>query len=321
MVGSSLELQQRLDEPVPGQSTMNGSHSTQLDEVSNSLHTFDIQHSSASLATWREHEAYSSKMLRKPSSSTLPETAEHPASFASVAKDSTPPHPVPAVLQDSPVSAQEAITGALQGLETHVGAFAEFLQDTSNALRAVAEATREADASAVQGILDGFKGIFGEVAKVGRAMIEAFDPESFAATQIATPVTVQRSTTCTAEKETKREASDVPAPHHDALFPHEPLSLAPVPQVAPPQVPLHTTDPIVGIRTSFSRPTDLNELSSSTRAQPSSSEAPFAAYAHLRDPWNLNSGRRPGSFSANEVACDYCRRRKVGFEFERFTCR
>lgn len=63
-VGSSLELEQRLDEPA--QESL-GSEDC--------LHIFDIQHSTASLATWREHEAYTSKQFRcKPTSPPAAET-------------------------------------------------------------------------------------------------------------------------------------------------------------------------------------------------------------------------------------------------------
>src|SRR5689334_1545579 len=92
-VGSSLELIQRLDEPVlvlhqqqqqqqqqeqqqeqpngqwfgavdPQQFAARGSDSSPV-VMPTALHTFDIQHTSGSLATWREHEAYSSKAFRK----------------------------------------------------------------------------------------------------------------------------------------------------------------------------------------------------------------------------------------------------------------
>ena len=54
-VGSAFELEQRLDEPV---CYNDGARLSPM-------HIFDIQQSAASLAVWREHEAYSSKILRK----------------------------------------------------------------------------------------------------------------------------------------------------------------------------------------------------------------------------------------------------------------
>jgi hypothetical protein len=167
LVGSALELAQRLDEPVPSQSTSACLIDLQPTEP---MHTFDIQHTPASLAIWREHEAYTSKTLRKKasvgtinnhsSSTPLPEPAA--------------PLTVPSVEPILP-NLDQAISSALKGLETHVGAFASFLQDTSVTLRSVAEQTRDADVGAVKGILEGFRGIIGEVGKVGKAMAEAFE--------------------------------------------------------------------------------------------------------------------------------------------------
>jgi hypothetical protein len=178
-VGSSLELEQRLDDPVPSHALPFGSASSSAEDIDRSMHTFDIKKTPASLATWREHEAYASKALRKatlksPSSSDPPANPEPPNCDTMIPPSASPSQ------NDQPLSVEDAIKGALQGLENHVGAFADFLQDTSNNLRAVAENTREADVSAIGGIIDGFKGIFSEVGKVGKAMVEAFDAETFA---------------------------------------------------------------------------------------------------------------------------------------------
>lgn len=142
------------------------------------MHTFDIKKSAASLATWREHEAYTSKALRK--SPLKSPSSSDPSALSAAAERASMPPPAPQSQPDLPVSLEDAIKGALQGLETHVGAFAGFLQDTSSALRTAAENTREVDASAIEGIFNGFKGIFTEVGKVGKAMVEAFDAEAFA---------------------------------------------------------------------------------------------------------------------------------------------
>ena len=69
-VGSGLELEQRLDDPV----THSGSRASQSLETIRSpsrstprdgkIHLFDIKQTQDNLAIWREHEAYSSKTLR-----------------------------------------------------------------------------------------------------------------------------------------------------------------------------------------------------------------------------------------------------------------
>lgn len=64
-VGSSFELGQRLDEPVK-HSTLAAIPALRVPNESNQsgmMHIFDIKHTSASLAEWREHEAYTSKRL------------------------------------------------------------------------------------------------------------------------------------------------------------------------------------------------------------------------------------------------------------------
>ncbi|KAI1608697.1 hypothetical protein EDD36DRAFT_447593 [Exophiala viscosa] len=65
-VGSSFELGQRLDEPVkhsnlyaiPALRVPNDSTPNRM------MHIFDIKHTNATLAEWREHEAYTSKQLQ-----------------------------------------------------------------------------------------------------------------------------------------------------------------------------------------------------------------------------------------------------------------
>jgi hypothetical protein len=285
LVGSSLELEQRLDEPIPPYSAHVTSASSLVGDTNGPMHTFDIKKTPASLATWREHEAYTSKALRKtpltsPSPSNPPailvsddrtcqlsdtlfvgnlsfDTREDTVSkafsecgtvlevrlptyrdtgkykgfgyvtFSSVneakaalenmqgveingracrldfsqpssshALTMRPPFvPTAQGQPNPPVSLEEAIKGALQGLEVQVGTFAGFLQDASNTLRTAAETTRDADASAIGGILDGFKGIFSEVAKVGKAMVEAFDAEAFARSPSVSPALAEDSIT------------------------------------------------------------------------------------------------------------------------------
>ncbi len=71
-VGSSFELGQRLEEParhstlpvIPALRTSNESSENRL------MHIFDIKKTSASLAVWREHEAYTSKIIREKTTSS-----------------------------------------------------------------------------------------------------------------------------------------------------------------------------------------------------------------------------------------------------------
>ncbi|RMZ79265.1 hypothetical protein DV737_g3540, partial [Chaetothyriales sp. CBS 132003] len=69
-VGSGLELRQRLGEPIRAanrrqSSKVQGSTSRRGSVDDSMIHLFDIQHSDDVLAIWREHEAYSSKSLRR----------------------------------------------------------------------------------------------------------------------------------------------------------------------------------------------------------------------------------------------------------------
>src|SRR5205085_1940806 len=98
----------------------------------------------ASLATWRAHESYTSKALCQ-SPLKWPGPADPPARPPNTILDSMQPSPAPQSQTDCPVSVEDAIKGALQGLESHVEAFAAFLLETSRTLRTVAENTREAD--------------------------------------------------------------------------------------------------------------------------------------------------------------------------------
>ena len=68
LVGSAIELEQRLDDPVATSHIRRHTRPTSSGSPTSDMHTFDISHTSASLATWRDHEAYSSKNLRKAAS-------------------------------------------------------------------------------------------------------------------------------------------------------------------------------------------------------------------------------------------------------------
>ena len=68
LVGSAFELEQRLDDPVPRTHICHHAQPASSGSPTSDMHTFDITHTSASLATWRDHEAYSSKTLRRAAS-------------------------------------------------------------------------------------------------------------------------------------------------------------------------------------------------------------------------------------------------------------
>ena len=196
---------------------------------------------------------------------------------------------------DLPVSLEDAIKGALQGLETQVGAFAGFLQDASNTLRTVAETTREADASAIGGILDGFKGIFSEVAKVGKAMVEAFDAEAFARSPSLSPAVAKDSIT----KKLAVEERGVKSPSDSNAMPatgQRENTLASPPSLAKASEP--SPSPAKPPMLSASYADELSEK------EPT---APFAAYASLKDPWNISPPKRLDQ----DVGCNYCQIRKV----------
>ena len=299
-VGSSFELGQRLDEPALHDKPDTLSYPLDPDTR---MHVFDIRHTAASLATWREHEAYSSKTLRKKSNASdstapLPERRTQPdlgmwttdengrpvydryvernpeecaqpnvhlvqrfsmrddgprspvlnfetassvsgnsqlptasvgvsedenlsrevtkacvdfvehtdaqskpnrtptpsemntsmnqsdTSYSAACTERESPMDTPNTTSDTgkvePIRLDQIVTNALQGLDSHLGGFADFLQRTSNSFRDAADKTREADTSAVEGMLDGFRGILGEVGKIGRTMLQTLDTEATA---------------------------------------------------------------------------------------------------------------------------------------------
>lgn len=194
-VGSSLELSQRLEEPVPRYGEGNITE-TRHPCDGQLVHVFDIKHSSGSLAEWRDHEAYSSKSLRPPSRSPLRSPSIDYASPATTHYTSypplDPPHSAPVEplrARLSPVSVDEfkkdgedATTGAdvlrstetldiLGGIEEHLNGLASVLQFAATTLQKAAHKTRETDTTVVEEILQGVKGILTEVGSFG---LEAF---------------------------------------------------------------------------------------------------------------------------------------------------
>lgn len=98
-VGSSFELRQRLDEPVL--TARQGTRSnlpflppspTSATSDKNKVHIFDIRHTSSNLAVWRDHEAWTSKTLKKEdtSSSSSSSSPENPSRDASASSTSAP---------------------------------------------------------------------------------------------------------------------------------------------------------------------------------------------------------------------------------------
>jgi RNA recognition motif-containing protein len=232
---------------------------------------------------------------------------------------------------DLPVSLEGAIRGALQGLEAQVGAFAGFLQDASNTLHTAAETTREADASAIGDILDGFKGIFSEVAKVGKAMVEAFDAEAFTRSPSVSlavtedPIT-KKSTIEGREVKYPGDSNAVPATgqREKTIASSATVAKAPRPSPSSTKPPTSSRVPVTDHKVLKKPGTFVEKLEevrggSSVQAmaseavayadEPSEKEssAPFAAYASLKDPWNISPPKR----SDQDVGCNYCQIRKV----------
>ncbi|KAK5948902.1 hypothetical protein OHC33_009988 [Knufia fluminis] len=199
-VGSSFELSQRLEEPVPkyrGTNIAETRHPTDGKLV----HVFDIKRSSGSLAEWRDHEAYSSKMLRARSRSPeLEGGVESPVGYTSYPPFSAPLSrsvvseqlPGVALGQEASSSNTEAVKESpkleevsqmahderspetiniLDGIEEHLSGLANVLQLAANTLKKAADKTQETDTSVVEDILKGVKGILTEVGSFG---LEAF---------------------------------------------------------------------------------------------------------------------------------------------------
>lgn len=194
-VGSSLELSQRLDEPVPRYGKGNISE-TRHPTDGQLVHVFDIKHSMGSLAEWRDHEAYSSKTLRPRSRSSSPSldhaspTPIHytsyppldPSQRGSASAEPTGVKPSAISVDELKKDKEDATTGPedrrspetvniLDGIEEHLSGLASVLQLAANTLQKAADKTRESDTSVVEDILNGVKGILTEVGSFG---LEAF---------------------------------------------------------------------------------------------------------------------------------------------------
>jgi hypothetical protein len=180
-VGSGLELQQRLEDPVPSpRHSLVPRDKTSTDEEK--MHTFDIERTAENLTVWRDHAAYSSKDMRRSSEST--QVTETPAVQTSNDKGSepsparakvtiawpekhirgVPPQaPSPNILKNI----DDVLLHACKGLESHIDGFASFLDLTAHVLRTAAQKTREADTTPIESFLGGMKDVLLEAGQMG----------------------------------------------------------------------------------------------------------------------------------------------------------
>ncbi|RMZ91773.1 hypothetical protein DV736_g976, partial [Chaetothyriales sp. CBS 134916] len=120
-VGSGLELQQRLGEPIRAanrrpNSRLQGSTSRRGSMDDSMVHLFEIQHSDNVLAIWREHEAYSSKSLRSDRTSSVESDPEAAATPFVQQPDTVPadPNPTPPASQPEPFDPQPKVHSSAQ---------------------------------------------------------------------------------------------------------------------------------------------------------------------------------------------------------------
>lgn len=200
-VGSSFELSQRLEEPVP-------KYIRELRDPTDGklVHVFDINHATASLFEWRDHEAYSSKHFN-----SLSSPVQNPRVKTGSSKPSDPlssffedPRAetdsiskllgVQVTYPDLPESHDEGSSSSLDtvapqtqssnqlennaeafnlldGIEHHLSGLASVLQIAATTLQKAADKSKETDTSVIEDILKGVKGILTEVGTFG---VEAF---------------------------------------------------------------------------------------------------------------------------------------------------
>ncbi|KEF53740.1 uncharacterized protein A1O9_10141, partial [Exophiala aquamarina CBS 119918] len=209
-VGSSLELQQRLDEPFKRPTCP---FPTSASNENQMMHIFDIRQSAGNLAVWRDHEAYSSKRLREKApvkdntagmqSPVLPISLEpalpispirtisqtekllDPLPSSSHAENKPPTSPTKESPSSPDLPAHEQITvhidqafGSLcEGIQTQLGPLADFLETAADGLRKVAEKTAESDTTAIENVLIGFKGIWSELGQMSREFLDSIDEQ------------------------------------------------------------------------------------------------------------------------------------------------
>ncbi|KAJ9650869.1 hypothetical protein H2198_009839 [Neophaeococcomyces mojaviensis] len=193
-VGSALELSQRLEEPVP-RYVRNDVQETRNPLDGRLVHVFDINHTPGSLAVWRDHEAYSSKTLRRSPSPKLKSPFDDPVeevdgrSLADIlapseAVEGTVEHSArevePSGTKEEPGQrdpANEQAVKILDTIETHLSGLANVLQVAATTLQKAADKTRDTDSSVVEDILKGVKGILTEVGSFGLEAYNAFEAE------------------------------------------------------------------------------------------------------------------------------------------------
>ena len=247
-VGSGLELQQRLDEPVRlgrrRRHAAQASSSRRGSMDDSMIHLFDIQRTQDNLVIWQEHEAYSSKSLRSSCSSSAVSDVEADATLPRHFPDTTesvspPTNTQPPLIQEEtaaedhvtiqqPAEAQtqavaenvprsvstncmqdldNVLLAACNGLEAF--GLADILDGTAQALKSLAQTTRDADTTPVEGLLKGFKDIVTEFGKFGLDVLESMDTSATAATQeperTAARDTDNSSCKCAQKAATKRE--------------------------------------------------------------------------------------------------------------------
>lgn len=201
-VGSSLELRERLDDPVrrPSRGLRPALSGNQM------MHIFDIQKSAGSLAIWKDHEAYSSKSLREDSPAkhdTIDPPVSLPVSPISLdfSSPSTPisskpqttkfhdSHQYPSLdaratagnaslpNEQMTVQLDKALDEICVGIQAQLGPLADFLETAADGLRKAAEKTAESDTTAIENVLTGFWGIWSELGQMGREFLESIDEQ------------------------------------------------------------------------------------------------------------------------------------------------
>ena len=244
-VGSGIELQQRLEEPVrPGRYRLSGSALPAPRDSLDQVHLFDVQRTANSRMIWTEHEAYSSKSLRKlhnnEPQTDLPD--DPPRSTGTPTATSQPPrtdvtypvlpveqmpvaqpmqHPggsntatVPSVPSQLPTAlsappATETPNDQFrESLEQNVGTFADFLDSAAEVLRSVAQKTREADASLIELMLKGMKDVLSEVGELGMEIVNGLNHEP-------TPATKDEPVIKTEVEATVDESDEIPVKNEE----------------------------------------------------------------------------------------------------------
>lgn len=194
-VGSSFELQQRLDEPAPKTTFLVPPHpkATRLSQENKMMHIFDIKKTSTSLAVWLEHAERSHKTwthyaISNPNISSLPESSTvslESQTAADVSTTDSNPNEAPAVPSESsqeteiviPAEMDKYIADVFNRLQSRLGPLADFLDSTADGLRKIAEKTAESDTTPVENVLRGFKGILTEVGEFGVEFFSTLNSE------------------------------------------------------------------------------------------------------------------------------------------------